>query len=369
VNAFGLLHGLESASRRPTSCGSSSAPPGHLVGILPGLGPPATISILLPLAAGFNPARPDRDGGIYYGAKYGGSTTSILLNIPGESSSVVTCIDGYEMAKKGRAGQALGIAAIGSFVAGTLGVIGLTFLAPVAADVAVNFGPPEYSALMVFALLLVIMLAGDSMLKGFISMFIGLFLATIGTDLFSGEQRFTGGQIELAGGIEFIALSVGIFAIGEVLVNIEDKTEKKLFEVPKKLRELLPSKADIKTSTPAMLQGGVVGFIIGILPGAGSTGVAFVSYIIAKKTSKTPRVRPCARSRVNGCAQAANNSETGGAMVPLLTMGIPDPARRSTSRRARAVRAQPGAAAFPRTAPTWCGPSSPACTWAISPCW
>ena len=217
---------------------------GTLVGILPGLGPPATISILLPLATGFAPATGlIMMAGIYYGAKYGGSTTSILLNIPGESSSVVTCIDGYEMAKKGRAGQALGIAAIGSFVAGTLGVIGLTFLAPVAADVAVNFGPPEYSALMVFALLLVIMLAGDSMLKGFIAMFIGLFLSTIGTDLFSGEQRFTGGQIELAGGIEFIALSVGIFAIGEVLVNIEDKTEHKLFKVPSKFRELLPSKA------------------------------------------------------------------------------------------------------------------------------
>ena len=209
MNAIdGLLHGLQSAIT-PTNLlwlivGCLL---GTLVGILPGLGPPATISILLPLATGFDPATGlIMMAGIYYGAKYGGSTTSILLNIPGESSSVVTCIDGYEMAKQGRAGQALGIAAIGSFVAGTIGVIGLTFLAPVAADVAVNFGPPEYSALMVFALLLVIMLAGDSMLKGFIAMFIGLFLSTIGTDLFSGEQRFTGGQIELAGGIEFIAL-------------------------------------------------------------------------------------------------------------------------------------------------------------------
>ena len=155
----GLLHGLQAAI----------TPANLLVGILPGLGPPATISILLPLATGFDPATGlIMMAGIYYGAKYGGSTTSILLNIPGESSSVVTCIDGYEMAKQGRAGKALGIAAIASFVAGTLGVIGLTFLAPLAADVAVNFGPPEYSALMVFALLLVIMLAGDSMLKGFI---------------------------------------------------------------------------------------------------------------------------------------------------------------------------------------------------------
>ena len=232
-------------------------------------------------------------------------------------------------------------------MAGTIGVIGLTFLAPLAADVAVNFGPPEYSALMVFALLLVIMLAGDSMLKGFISMFIGLFLATIGTDLFSGEQRFTGGQIELAGGIEFIALSVGIFAIGEVLVNIEDKTEKKLFKVPKKLRELLPSKQDIKKSTPAMLQGGIVGFLIGILPGAGSTVASFVSYIIAKKTSKTPE--EFGNGSIEGVAapEAANNSETGGAMVPSVDHGHPRIRHgRSASRRARALRAEPGPLLF-----------------------
>jgi putative tricarboxylic transport membrane protein len=322
VNAVeGLLHGLQAAIT-PTNLlwllvGCLL---GTLVGILPGLGPPATIAILLPLATGFAPATGlIMMAGIYYGAKYGGSTTSILLNIPGESSSVVTCIDGYEMAKQGRAGKALGIAAIGSFVAGTLGVIGLTFLAPAAADVAVNFGPPEYSALMVFALLLVIMLAGDSMLKGFI----GLFLSTIGTDLFSGAQRFTGDQIELAGGIEFIALSVGIFAVGEVLINIEEKTEKQLFKVPNKIRELLPSWQDIKKSTPAMLQGGIVGFLIGILPGAGSTVASFVSYIIAKRTSKTPE--EFGKGSIEGVAapEAANNSETGGAMVPLLTMGIP----------------------------------------------
>jgi putative tricarboxylic transport membrane protein len=321
----GLLSGLE-AALTPTNLMwlVVGCLLGTLVGILPGLGPPATISILLPLATGFDPATGlIMMAGIYYGAKYGGSTTSILMNIPGESSSVVTCLDGYQMAKRGRAGQALGIAAIASFVAGTIGVIGLTFLAPVAADVAVNFGPPEYSALMIFALLLVIMLAGDSLLKGFISMFIGLLLATIGTDLFSGEQRFTGGQIELAGGVEFIALSIGIFAIGEVLVNIEHKTQKPLFAVPKKFREMLPSGKDIKRSTPAMVQGGVVGFVIGILPGAGSTVASFVSYIIAKKTSKHPE--EFGKGAIEGVAapEAANNSETGGAMVPLLTMGIP----------------------------------------------
>jgi putative tricarboxylic transport membrane protein len=297
---------------------------GTLVGILPGLGPPATISILLPLATGFDPATGlIMMAGIYYGAKYGGSTTAILLNIPGESASVVTCLDGYEMAKQGRAGPALGIAAIASFVAGTIGVVGLTFLAPVMADVAVGFGPPEYSSLMLFALLLVIMLAGTSMVKGFISMFLGLFLATIGTDLFSGEARFTGNRIELAGGIEFIALSVGIFAIGEVLVNIEETTQTKLFSVPTKLRELLPTMRDVTKSRMAMLQGSVVGFLIGILPGAGSTVASFISYIIAKRTSKHPE--EFGRGAIEGVAapEAANNSETGGAMIPLLTLGIP----------------------------------------------
>ena len=297
---------------------------GTLVGILPGLGPPATISILLPLATGFDPATGlIMMAGIYYGAKYGGSTTSILLNIPGESSSVVTCIDGYEMAKQGRAGPALGIAAIGSFVAGTIGVIGLTFLAPVVAGLAVDFGPPEYSALMAFALILVIMLAGESMLKGFISMFLGLFLAIIGTDLFSGQQRFTNGRIELAGGIEFIALSVGVFAVGEVLVNIEKQSDAKIFQVPRGLRNLLPSWADIVRSRWAVLQGSVVGFVIGILPGAGSTVASFVSYILAKRTSKKPE--EFGRGSIEGVAapEAANNSETGGAMIPLLTLGIP----------------------------------------------
>ena len=297
---------------------------GTLVGILPGLGPPATIAILLPLTVGFDPATGlIMMAGIYYGAKYGGSTTSILMNIPGESASVVTCLDGYEMAKQGRAGKALGIAAIASFVAGTIGVIGLTFLAPIVADIAVNFGPPEYSALMMFALLLVIMLAGDSLLKGFISMFIGLFLATIGTDLFSGQQRFTGGEIELAGGIEFIALSIGIFAIGEVLVNLEQKTQQPLFKVPKKLRELMPSGKDIRDSTGSMIQGGVLGFFIGVMPGAGSTVASFVSYIVAKKTSRNRK--NFGKGAIEGVAapEAANNSETGGAMIPLLTMGIP----------------------------------------------
>lgn len=297
---------------------------GTLVGILPGLGPPATIAILLPLATNLDPATGlIMMAGIYYGAKYGGSTTSILLNIPGESSSVVTCLDGYEMAKQGRAGPALGMAAIASFVAGTVGVIGLTFLAPVVARLAIDFGPPEYSALMLFALLLVIMLAGESILKGIIAMVMGLLFATIGTDLFSGQQRYTGGRIELAGGLEFIAVSIGLFAIAEVLVNVEERAGRKIFTVPSKLRELLPSMDDMKRSRGAIAQGSVVGFLIGILPGAGATVASFVSYTLAKKTSKTPE--RFGKGAIEGVAapEAANNSETGGAMIPLLTLGIP----------------------------------------------
>jgi putative tricarboxylic transport membrane protein len=297
---------------------------GTLVGILPGLGPPATIAILLPLATNLEPATGlIMMAGIYYGAKYGGSTTSILLNIPGESSSVVTCLDGYQLAKQGRAGAALGMAAIASFAAGTIGVLGLTFLAPLVANLAVDFGPPEYSALMLFALLLVIMLAGESLLKGFISMVLGLLLATVGTDLFSGEQRFTDGRIELAGGFEFIAISIGLFAVGEVLVNVERRTGRQIFSVPNKLRQLLPTVADLRESKVAIAQGSVVGFFIGCLPGAGSTVASFVTYTLQKRISKHPE--RFGKGAIEGVAapEAANNSETGGAMIPLLTLGIP----------------------------------------------
>lgn len=297
---------------------------GTLVGILPGLGPPATIAILLPLATNLDPATGlIMMAGIYYGSKYGGSTTSILLNIPGESASVVTCIDGYEMAKQGRAGPALGMAAIASFVAGTIGVIGLTFLAPLIGSIAVDFGPPEYSALMAFALILVIMLAGESLLKGFISMVLGLLLSTVGTDLFSGAQRFTDGRIELANGFEFIALSIGLFAVGEVLVNVEERTGRQIFTVPKKLRQLLPTLDDLRESKVAIAQGSVLGFFVGCLPGAGATVASFVTYIMQKRISKHPE--KFGKGAIEGVAapEAANNSETGGAMIPLLTLGIP----------------------------------------------
>jgi putative tricarboxylic transport membrane protein len=297
---------------------------GTLVGVLPGLGPPATIAILLPLSVNLNPATGlIMMAGIYYGAKYGGSTTSILLNIPGEDASVVTAFDGHPMARQGRAGAALGIAAIGSFIAGTIGLIGLTFLAPVVAQLAIIFGPPEYAGLMVVGLSLVVLLAGRSKLKAVISGILGFVLSTVGLDLFSGALRFTMGQVELANGIEFVALSIGLFAVGEVMVNVEEETGRALFQVPRKLKELFPTGRDIRDSAGAIGQGSILGFFIGALPGAGSTVASFISYTVAKRFSKHPE--RFGKGAIEGVAapEAANNSATAGAFIPLLTLGIP----------------------------------------------
>jgi putative tricarboxylic transport membrane protein len=297
---------------------------GTLVGVLPGLGPPATIAILLPLSINLDPATGlIMMAGIYYGAKYGGSTTSILLNIPGEDASVVTAIDGYQMARQGRAGPALGIAAIGSFIAGTIGLIALTFTAPLVAELAIIFGPPEYASLMLLGLSLVVLLAGRSKIKAVISGLLGFLLSTIGLDLFSGSTRFTMGQVELANGVEFVALSIGLFALGEVMVNVEEETGHKLFKVPSKLKELFPSKKDFKDSAGAIAQGSVLGFFLGVLPGAGSTVASFVSYTVAKRFSRHPE--EFGKGAIAGVAapEAANNSATAGAFVPLLTLGIP----------------------------------------------
>jgi putative tricarboxylic transport membrane protein len=297
---------------------------GTLVGVLPGLGPPATIAILLPLSVNLPPATGlIMMAAIYYGAKYGGSTTSILLNIPGEDASVVTAFDGYQMSRQGRAGPALGIAAIGSFIAGTVGLLFLTFMAPAVARLAIEFGPPEYAALMLLGLSLVVLLSGTSRLRGTISALVGFWLSVIGLDLFTGSLRFTFGRLELTNGIEFVALSIGLFAIGEVLVNLEEESGHQLFTVPKKLRELFPTKKDFRQSSGAIAQGSLVGFFIGALPGAGSTVASFISYAIAKRFSRHPE--RFGKGAIEGVAapESANNSATAGAMVPLLTLGIP----------------------------------------------
>src|SRR5258708_5421284 len=248
---------------------------------------PATIAMLLPLTFNMNPAGAIiMLAGIYYGAKYGGSTTSILLNVPGESASVVTCLDGYQMALQGRAGAALGTAAIASFIGGTVGVLGLMLVAPPLAKIALSFSSPEYFALMALGLAMVVLLAGRSMVKALLAMLVGLWLAGIGTDLFSTTSRFTFGRIELLSGIDFVVVAIGVFAIGEVLAGMEAPEEARLLPVPKGLRNLLPTLQDLKDCRFAFLNGSVIGFLIGVLPGAGSTIASFISYGVEKAVSR-----------------------------------------------------------------------------------
>lgn len=297
---------------------------GTIVGILPGLGPSATVALLLPLTFGMPPTSAlIMLAGIYYGAKYGGSTTSILLNVPGESASVVTCFDGYQMAKKGRGGAALGIAAIASFVAGTFGVVGLMLLAPPLASFALSFGPPEYFGLMTFGLAMVALLAGRSLGKALISLLVGLWLAQTGIDLFTDTSRFTFGRMELLDGIDFIVVAVGVFAIGEVLQNMERHEAGQMIPVPKGIRNLMPTLQDLKDCRFAFVNGSVVGFLIGVLPGAGSTIASFISYGIEKAVSKRPEQFGTGVPEGVAAPEGSNNAETGGALVPLLTLGIP----------------------------------------------
>ena len=303
---------------------------GTLIGILPGLGPPATIAMLLPLTFQMPPAGAMiMLAGIYYGAKYGGSTTAILLNVPGESASVVTCLDGYQMARKGRAGAALGIAAIASFVASTVGVLGLMLVAPPLAKFALSFSAPEYFALMSLGLAMVALLAGRSLVKALLAALVGLWIAGVGTDLFSSVSRFTFGRMELLSGIGFVVVAIGVFALGEVLAMVEAPAEGRQLPVPRGLRTLLPTLQDLKDCRFAFVNGSVTGFLVGMLPGAGSTIASFLSYGLEKAVSRRPE--QFGKGVVEGVAapEGANNSETGGALVPLLTLGIPGSATAS----------------------------------------
>src|SRR5437868_1290992 len=298
--------------------------PGTIIGVLPGLGPSATIAMLLPLTFKLEPTGAMiMLAGIYYGAKYGGSTTSILLNVPGESSSVVTCIDGYQMARKGRAGPALGMAAIASFIAGTFGVIALMLVAPPLAKVSLAFSSPEYFALMVLGLAMVVLLSGKSLVKALLAMLVGLWIATIGTDVFSATSRFTFGRMELLGGIDFVVVAIGIFAIAEVMANMEPHEGGTMLPVPRGLRNLLPTWQDMKDCRFAFFNGSVLGFLIGVLPGAGSTIASFLSYGLEKAVSRHPERFGAGVIEGVAAPEGANNSETGGALVPLLTLGIP----------------------------------------------
>jgi TctA family transporter len=295
---------------------------GTLIGVLPGLGPAATIAMLLPVTFGL-PAVSSLImlAGIYYGAQYGGSTTAILINLPGETSSVVTALDGYQMARKGRAGAALATAAIGSFFAGTIATALVAFLAPPLAAVALRFGAAEYFALMVLGLVASVALARGSVLKAVAMVVLGLLLGTVGTDVNSGEQRFTFGIPELAEGINFVALAMGMFGIAEILTNLDhEATRTPLTRV---IGSLLPSRAEMRRIVGPILRGTGLGSLLGILPGGGAVLAAFAAYALEKKISRTPS--EFGKGAIEGVAapEAANNAGAQTSFIPMLTLGIP----------------------------------------------
>ncbi|GGE60151.1 tripartite tricarboxylate transporter permease [Priestia taiwanensis] len=305
---------------------------GTAVGVLPGIGPMSGVALLIPVTASLTsglglPADQAATSsiillaGVYYGAMYGGSTTSILLNTPGESSSVVTTLDGYQMAKQGRAGSALSIAAIGSFVAGLISVIALVLLAEPFSQLAISFGPAEYFSLMLLGLCAVSGLAGKSMTKALLMTVVGLLLATIGIDAVSGVARFTYDYTELYSGIEFLTLAVGLFALGEVFKSIVEK-ERNDGDVAK-ITSIYPTKQELKQSAAPIARGSILGFLIGVLPGAGATLASFFSYSAEKKISKNKD--KFGKGAIEGVAapESANNAASGGALIPLLTLGIP----------------------------------------------
>jgi putative tricarboxylic transport membrane protein len=296
---------------------------GTITGVLPGLGPLGAMAILLSFTLTM-----DATGamilfaGIYYGAMYGGSTTSILLNIPGEAASVVTCIDGYKMAQKGRAGAALAVSAVGSFIAGTISILGLMVAALFLSDIALRFGPPEFFAIGVCGLILLMRLSGGSIFKAFIMILVGMALSTVGVDFLTGIERFTYGIQDLGQGIEFLPVAMGLFGIAEVLITAEQKEFSRPVQKVK-LRELLPTGREWKRSIPPMFRGSFMGFLIGLIPGPSPVIATFVSYISEKKISKNPE--EFGHGAIEGVAgpEAANNAAVGGAYVPLFALGIP----------------------------------------------
>jgi putative tricarboxylic transport membrane protein len=295
---------------------------GTVIGVLPGLGPTATIALLLPLTYEIEPhTAVILLAGIYYGSMYGGTITSVLLRLPGEAASVVTTFDGYEMAKQGRAGPALGIAAIGSFVGGVLAVVGLAMLAPPLAALAVSFGPPEYVALTALGILLVTYLGTGSALKSLSMAALGLLLATVGQDPITGTTRFTFGQVALFDGLDFVAVAMGLFGVGEILYSLE-RTEK-VQAVTRKIRHIWPSAEDLRDSAGAIGRGSALGFLIGVLPGGGGVVSSMASYALEKRRAKDPS--RFGRGAIQGVAgpETANNASSTSAFIPLLTLGIP----------------------------------------------
>ena len=295
---------------------------GTLVGVLPGIGPAGAMALLLPATFKFSSTSTIiLLAGIYYGVQYGGSTTSILVKIPGEASSVMTCIDGHEMARQGRAGPALGIAAWGSFIAGTIANIGLMLVAIPLAHAALRLGPPEYFALMCTGLIIVTYLAQGSVLKAIMMGLVGIILGSIGLDLISGFPRFTLGINELTDGVGIVPLVMGLFGISEILENIEGSLEKEVFKT--RIKNLWPSLKDWMEAKWAIVRGSIIGFLLGVLPGGGAVISTFVSYAVEKKVSKQPE--KFGNGAIEGVAgpESANNAAAGSSLIPLLSLGIP----------------------------------------------
>jgi len=294
---------------------------GTVVGIIPGLGPSATIALLLPVTFHLDTVSAIiMLAGIYYGAQYGGSTTSILINVPGESSAVVTAFDGYALAKRGRAGPALGMAAFASFIAGTVGVVALMLMAVPLGDFALKFGPPEYFTLMLLGLTLVCCLGGKSVLKSLVMVAVGLFLGTIGLETVSGKERFTFGIVALQDGIGLVSVFMGMFGISEVLLMMEQPAGQQRIENP---RGILPTRQDWKDSRGAIARGSLIGFFLGVLPGGGCTLASIAAYVAEKRFSKRPQAFGSGVMEGVAAPEAANNSAASGSFIPLLTLGIP----------------------------------------------
>lgn len=294
---------------------------GMFVGVMPGLGPVAGTAILIPLTYGMDPTSAIiMLSGIYYGAMYGGTITSVLINIPGEAASVITCLDGHQLAKQGRAGVALGVSAIGSFVGGITALLGLTFIAPPLSQFALRFGPPEFFALMLLGLMMLIGLMGKSLVKGFIAAAFGLILSLVGIDPISGAIRFTSGVPEFLGGIDFVIVAMGLFGISEILMNAENRNST---NKPEKVRGLFPRKGEWSPTWKSIGRGTGLGFFIGLIPGANAVLASLASYAMEKRVAKNPE--RFGKGAIEGVAgpETANNACSGSALIPLFTLGLP----------------------------------------------
>ncbi len=297
---------------------------GTLIGVLPGIGPIATLAMLLPTTYALEPTSAlIMLAGIYYGAQYGGSTTAILVNLPGESSSVVTCLDGYQMARRGRAGAALGVAAIGSFFAGTFATLLVAAFAPPLTELAFKFGPAEYFSLMVLGLIGAVVLASGSLSKAIAMIVLGLLLGLVGTDVNSGVARFTFDVPELSDGIGFVAVAMGVFGFAEIIANLEKKDKREVFT--SKVGSLLPNWSEAKQAAPAVARGTLLGSVLGILPGGGALLAAFAAYTVEKKVAGASADPPFGKGNIRGVAgpESANNAGAQTSFIPMLTLGIP----------------------------------------------